>query len=89
MLAITKQEIEEALNDIDRDGIPKKNRSTEHCLLARDKHYPPKYVLRLIYQKKGVGFTLHGGEPTNIKLRALGYVIEKHKCRNSNFKIIE
>jgi 5-methylcytosine-specific restriction enzyme B len=89
VLAITKQEIEEALNDIDRDGIPKKNRSTGYCLLTRDKHYPPKHVLRLVYRKKGVGFTLGGGEPTNSKLRAQGYLIERHKCRNPNFKIID
>jgi hypothetical protein len=89
VLAITKQEIEGVLNDIDRDGIPKKHRSTGYCLLARDKHYPPKHVLRLVYQKKGVGFTLHGGELTNSKLRAQGYVVEKYKCGNPNFKITE
>jgi hypothetical protein len=89
MVSITKQDVDEALDEIERQGIPRRNRSTGYCLVARDKHYPPKHVLRVIYQKKGEKFTLHGGKPTNTKLRTQGYVIEKHRCGNPNFKITE
>jgi hypothetical protein len=90
MVSITKQDVEEALDEIDQVGIPHRRRSTSYCLIARDKHYPPKHVLRLIYKKKGAEVSvLKGGELTNKKLREHGYVIEKHKCRNPNFKIIE
>jgi hypothetical protein len=47
-------------------------------------------VLRLVYKKKGLELgSLKGGEHLNNKLRAARAVIEPHKCRNPNFKIIE
>jgi len=80
MLPITEQDVEKALDEIDRDGVPASYRSRLYCLVARQgRHYPPKQVLRLAY-RHGTGTELaraHGGEPTNGPLRELGYRIEQ------------
>jgi hypothetical protein len=89
MISITKQDVEEALDIIDRHRMLRKNRSTGYCLLAREKHYPPKHVLRLISKTKGTEFTLSGGESTNSKLRALDCAIVEDDCRNQGLKFID
>jgi hypothetical protein len=80
---VKQEDVEKALDEIDRVGFPRKKKSTGYCMVSRDSHYPPKYVLKLAYQlktgEKLVGF--RGGKPVNNPLQALGYLIEKcGKC---------
>lgn len=43
---INKEDIQKALEYIDKNGVPQKNRSTKYILVAEDgKEYPPKYVV--------------------------------------------
>ena len=66
-------DVERALNQIDRDGVPLRQRSTRYCLVARKRHYPPKLVLSIA---SGVSVSkLHGGPPTNRPLEKLHYQI--------------
>jgi len=88
MISVTKDTAENALDEIDRGlslAVPQKRRSTKHCLLARDKHYPPKYVVMLAYllQNGAKPEGLSGGDPSNEPLRNLGYEI-KENCRCGN-----
>ena len=43
--AIKREHVEAALDEIDAKGIPKSRVSTKYVLQAREKHYPPKYVI--------------------------------------------
>ena len=94
VISVRKENVEKALDEIDRGGqlgVPQKRRSTKHCLLTRDGHYPPKYVLMRAYiiqtGIKPIG--LIGGPPSNTPLETLGYEIKKNcgcgnKCHISN-----
>jgi len=85
-----KQDIELALDRIDREGIPARNRSTGYCLevIKRGKrHYPPKHVLRLAYASKNEKLPFRGGKAVNNLLKALGYDVIPHRCRNDNLQI--
>lgn len=43
---INKEDIQKALEYIDKNGVPQKNKSTKYILVAEDgKEYPPKYVV--------------------------------------------
>jgi hypothetical protein len=90
MQPISTEDVEKVLDELDRDGLPTKRRSTGYCLVAREnRHYPPKHVLRQIYLAKNVEITspLRGGNRTNRTLRALGYNIEACPCRNDRLAI--
>lgn len=80
MHPITHRDVEKALDEIDRTGVPRRLHSRLYCLVARQgRHYPPKQVLRLAY-RHATGIELdnaHGGEPTNRPLRELSYRVEK------------
>jgi hypothetical protein len=92
MISFSGQDVEEALEEIDRQGIPRKRRSTGYCLVARDgHHYPPKHVLRtvLIAKTGEKPMGLFGGKRTNMFLQAQGYLIERCDCRNANRKIVD
>lgn len=93
MISLTKQDIELALDQIDKDGIPARNRSTGHCLVARNNHhYPPKHVLRLAYKSKGQKLPkgLGGGAAVKKQLELIGYYkIVPHNCRNDNLRITD
>jgi hypothetical protein len=90
MIAITQQDVEEALDQVDHRGLERNRRSKGYCLVVRNRHYPPKDVLRRIYLKKSEPVAdLRGGKTTNDRFTALGYVVEKHDCRNPGFKIID
>jgi hypothetical protein len=75
MISVTKANVEKALDEIDRGGllgVPRKRRSTKHCLLARQGHYHPKYVLMRAHilqtGRKPKGLT--GGCASNVALRS-------------------
>lgn len=94
MINVTKENVERALDEIDRGGqlgVPRKRRSTRHCLITRGGHYPPKYVLMRAstLQTGAKPKGLMGGPPSNTPLMALGYKIKKNcgcgnKCQISN-----
>ena len=76
-----EKDVERALDQIDRNGISSKNRSTKYCLVARGRgHYPPKVVLSLASDTKVSD--LKGGPKTNKQLERLHYRINKCGCRN-------
>jgi hypothetical protein len=90
MVSFTKHDIELALDRIDKEGVPARNRSTGYCLIDRGKrHYPPKYVLRVAHHLKTGEMPkgLRGGHRVNNQLIALGYEVSKHECRNDNLHI--
>jgi len=77
---ITPYFIEQAMDEIDREGVPANRRSRVYHLEARGKRYPPKYVIGLAY-KRATGETLAasdfgGGEGgANDTLRKLKYTV--------------
>ena len=60
-ISVSREAVDAALDQIDREGIAPRRRSTGCCLVARGQHYPPKVVLSLVSGIK----KLRGGEPTN------------------------
>jgi hypothetical protein len=86
---VLKEDVDKALDEIDRHGIPARRRSIGYCLEARGRHYPPKYVLSLACRlKTGKGHPpLRGGEPLNAWLRPF-YPVVPHDCRNPDLKIV-
>lgn len=90
MFIPTEADIELALDRIDKEGIPARNRSTGYCLeddKRGNRHYPPKHVLRLAYASKNEKLPFRGGLVVKNLLNTLGYKVIKHKCRNDNLHI--
>ena len=82
---VSKEDVERALDQIDRDGVSRKQRSTRYCLVARNRHYPPKLVLSIA---SGIPLSeFGGGSPTNKKLQRLHYRIDRHGCGNQGLTI--
>lgn len=77
---VTRTNVQRALQEIDRHGVPKNRRSTRFCLIHNGKHYPPKYVLALAVQHAtGRSLRPHehsGGAETNSRLSKLGFTVE-------------
>jgi 5-methylcytosine-specific restriction protein B len=73
-----------AVKQIEREGVPKRRRSTKFCLLVGSRHYPPKYVLALAVRNatgKPLLPTDHsGGAETNDRLLALGLHVVACDC---------
>lgn len=77
---IDKKFIDEALNYIDKNGVPPHNQSVKFDLLSEDgKKYPPKYVIAVAkHLAFGVEISTEGydaGEANN-SLQKLGFTIE-------------
>jgi hypothetical protein len=80
MLPIARHDVEKALDEIDRDGVPRKYCSRLYCVVARHgRHYPPKQVLRLAYRSRdgSILTDFRGGKQTNTPLQLLGYTVER------------
>ena len=63
---------------IDSEGVRPRNQATRYEVLIRGKRYPPKEVVRFAHEAATGEYEQHlgsGGEPTNKKLRALGFPI--------------
>ena len=78
---VIKQHILQALNEIDRIGVPKRRQATKFNLYHDGKSYPPKYVLSLA-TKYATGQELEasdfsGGDETNNFLSSLGFTIRE------------
>lgn len=88
MDSISKEDVDRALDEIDRLGVPRMRKSTGYCLVARGRHYPPKYLLSLTYHlKTGKGHRpLRGGENINAYFENI-YDIVPHNCRNPDLKL--
>jgi len=94
MISVNRENVEKALDEIDSNGslgVPRKRKSTIHCLVTRQRHYPPKYVLMRahIIQTGTKPERLFGGHPSNDPLRNMGYVIQEgcgcgNTCNFSN-----
>lgn len=74
---IRREDVLKALQEIDRDGIPKGRGSTRFNLIHEGQRYPPKYVVGLAH-KLATGEALSpedysGGEQTNAVLVKLGF----------------
>jgi 5-methylcytosine-specific restriction protein B len=65
--------IKKAMNEIDRNGVPKERRSRTWCLKIGNRRYPPKFVLSLAMKNatgEAVPAAEHpGGERTHRPLR--------------------
>jgi hypothetical protein len=87
-MALSREHVEAALNEIDQRGIPVGRRSKHWCLSSRGRHYPPKYVVGLAHAHEPHGHEWrpdehYGGESAaNTTLRKLGYGVIPHTCRN-------
>ncbi len=73
---IKRANIQDAIKQIDEQGVPVKRRSTKYCLVENERHYPPKYVIRVAHKivkgeppRKGYS----GGKPTNNFLKSLDF----------------
>jgi hypothetical protein len=76
---IRKEHIIKAIEDIDKNGVPKRRESKKFYLLHNGNHYPPKYVVALANEFIN-GYFLDsdefgGGVETNNFLRDLGFEI--------------
>jgi hypothetical protein len=71
VIPIKKINVDKALDEIDRKGVPPRRRSTGYCIIARKHHYPPKYVLsRAHFYQSGKALKgFKGGPQTNDELR--------------------
>lgn len=85
MLApIHRKDVDAALARIDKDGVPKRRGSTGYCLVANGRHYPPKLAIGYASEhrtgKRLPPSAYSGGEETNSRLRALGFMVEECDC---------
>lgn len=81
---ISKADVEFALERIDREGIPKLQRSKKWCLVLGGAHYPPKYVYELAVEhltgERLLPNKHSGGPETNHRLSDAGFVIARCAC---------
>lgn len=78
---VDRQNVLDALTFIDKNGVPKRRKSTKFILHQYNKIYPPKYVLS-IATKIATGKELeakefNGGYETNLFLMSLGFTIKE------------
>jgi len=76
---VSRQNILQALAEIDKSGVPKRRQATKYNLYHDGKSYPPKYVVSLA-TKYATGQELEasefsGGDETNTFLSSLGFTI--------------
>ncbi len=87
---LDRDDVVQALREIDRDGVPPKRKSTKFCLEHEGRHYPPKLAISFAsafhYADEP---ELHegldpnefaGGEQSNKALSALGFAVVSCKC---------
>jgi hypothetical protein len=78
---VTKNNIIEALKEIDKNGVPKKRQATKFNLYYEGKSYPPKYVLsiatKIVSGKELEPAVFNGGDETNSFLISLGFIIRE------------
>ena len=81
---ITARHIREAMKKINNEEFPRKNKSHKYCLVADDRHYPPKYTISLAnsivndYLLSSSEF--EGGDNTNDYLRNRGFIVIGCDC---------
>lgn len=83
---IDKQNIYDALADIDKDGVPLNHQSYNYDLVTDDgKKYPPKYVIAVankIVNKVEISTSKFNSPEANTFLKSLGFCIENKKHEN-------
>lgn len=83
---IDKQNIYDALADIDKDGVPLNHQSYNYDLVTDDgKKYPPKYVIAVankIVNKVEISTSKFNSPEANTFLKGLGFCIENKKHEN-------
>ena len=76
---IRREHIIKAIEEIERNGIPKGRNSKKYLLEFNGKHYPPKYVISLTNKYANSEILnpsqFSGGKETNDFLRNLGFNI--------------
>jgi len=92
MTTLEQQHIESALDKIsDPSRIALRHRAKKYCLIVRDKHWSPKYVVGLAWKyatgtmKSYTKFS--GGERgANLELQRLGYTVES--CNAAHYQAL-
>jgi hypothetical protein len=88
---ISSSHVEQAIQEIDRSGIPDRRESTKYVLTYNDKNYPPKLVIS-IANKYANGEELssskfNGGRESNTFLTSLGFSIISKESRYNTLKL--
>ncbi|MDX2053622.1 MAG: hypothetical protein SFV15_14575 [Polyangiaceae bacterium] len=88
---VTRQNVLEAIQRIQREGFPETHSSTKYSVVHAGRTYPPKYLLSLAVEcATGRAFStseFYGGAQTNEPLRRLGFEIAgpgKSQARESS-----
>ena len=81
---ISKKNIEVALSNILRDGVPSRRRGRDYCVVADGEHFPPKYTIALAH-RIAIGEFLSsdkfsGGKESNDFLRSRGLDVVECSC---------
>ena len=88
---ITREHILEAIDAIDKAGVPKSREATKYGLKHNYKLYPPKYVISIANRfTNGIELDpelFSGGDETNSYLELLGFQIILLDEQNSRFPI--
>lgn len=87
---ITRDDIERALQEIQREGVPKRRQSTKYSVQFEGDGFPPKYVISIAH-KMATGTQLSpsefsGGRETNRFLEQHGFEIKQTKARTETAK---
>ncbi|MFE0620055.1 HNH endonuclease [Priestia aryabhattai] len=81
--SINKEHIIQAIQKIDREGVPDRRESTRFNLSYENKNYPPKYVISIanifVNGKEYAPSLFSGGDETNRFLEGLGFRIIENK----------
>lgn len=78
------QHVVRAINRCLREGIPRRRRSTKHCLVYEGRHFAPKYIIseacRAFYRDGLTPDLFSGGPETNTVLEQLGFTVVRCTC---------
>ena len=81
---ISKKNIEVALSNILRDGVPSRRRGRDYCVVAHGEHFPPKYTIALAHRFATSEFLssdkFSGGMESNDFLRNRGFDVVECSC---------
>ncbi len=76
---IKTEHVKNAIDYVDKYGVPENRLSSEYVIVYNDKHYPPKYILSIANKfANGTELEPHefnGGYESNSFLKKLGFVI--------------
>ena len=81
---IRREHILEAVQRIDREGVPRKHGSRGYCLVVNERHFPPQYTLSRSHEVATGRFLptseLHGGKESNEFLKRRLFRVDECTC---------